>query len=241
MPANKIFNKSFVTHLVAVSFICVSYLINNPYYAHIAANIGYYSLTSALTNWIAIYMLFERVPFFYGSGVIETQFESFKKGIKQLVMQEFFTETNIEAVLDQTHIDQEKLLEIADRIDYDIVSQHLIDGLLETKLGNMISLIGGQGIVSLLKEPLKEKLRLAFHDMLTQEKLQKALLEVVSHHHSHFIETIEQIVNHRLEKLTPSMVKDIIQKMIREHLGWLVVWGGVFGGLIGAVLSFISK
>ena len=31
------------------------------------------------------------------------------------------------------------------------------------------------------------------------------------------------------------MVKEIIQTMIREHLGWLVVWGGVFGGLFGPV------
>ena len=26
---------------------------------------------------------------------------------------------------------------------------------------------------------------------------------------------------------------------LRQHLGWLVVWGGVFGGLLGAVFSFV--
>jgi len=26
-----------------------------------------------------------------------------------------------------------------------------------------------------------------------------------------------------------------VQKMIKEHLGWLVIWGGVFGGAIGAL------
>jgi hypothetical protein len=25
--------------------------------------------------------------------------------------------------------------------------------------------------------------------------------------------------------------------MIKEHLGWLVVWGGFFGGLLGLILS----
>jgi len=35
------------------------------------------------------------------------------------------------------------------------------------------------------------------------------------------------------------MVKEIIERMIQEHLGWLVVWGGVFGGLIGLVTTFI--
>ncbi|ETZ10388.1 hypothetical protein AJ90_15080 [Vibrio parahaemolyticus M0605] len=28
--------------------------------------------------------------------------------------------------------------------------------------------------------------------------------------------------------------------MIKEHLGWLVVWGGVFGGLIGVISTFIG-
>jgi len=31
----------------------------------------------------------------------------------------------------------------------------------------------------------------------------------------------------------------MIQKIIHEHLSWLVVWGGVFGGLIGVVSSFL--
>ena len=28
----------------------------------------------------------------------------------------------------------------------------------------------------------------------------------------------------------------MMANVIREHLGWLVVWGNVFGGLIGAVV-----
>ena len=35
------------------------------------------------------------------------------------------------------------------------------------------------------------------------------------------------------------MVKEIIQTMIREHLGWLVVWGGVFGGLFGLIAGVL--
>ena len=37
------------------------------------------------------------------------------------------------------------------------------------------------------------------------------------------------------------MVKQIVQDMIRHHLGWLVVWGGVFGGLIGLITSILNK
>jgi hypothetical protein len=31
----------------------------------------------------------------------------------------------------------------------------------------------------------------------------------------------------------------MVQDIIRQHLGWLVVWGGVFGGAIGAGFSFL--
>ena len=49
---------------------------------------------------------------------------------------------------------------------------------------------------------------------------------------------ISKIVDSRLDELTPIMVKEIIQDMIKKHLGWLVVWGGVFGGIIGFIGSF---
>ena len=48
---------------------------------------------------------------------------------------------------------------------------------------------------------------------------------------------IENILDARLADLSPNDVKIIIQKMIREHLGWLVVWGGFFGGLLGLICS----
>ncbi len=35
------------------------------------------------------------------------------------------------------------------------------------------------------------------------------------------------------------MVKDMVHTLMREHLGWLVVWGGVFGGLIGCCSALL--
>ena len=40
-----------------------------------------FALSGGITNWIAIHMLFEKIPF-YGSGVIPKRFEEFKTGIK---------------------------------------------------------------------------------------------------------------------------------------------------------------
>jgi hypothetical protein len=51
--------------------------------------------------------------------------------------------------------------------------------------------------------------------------------------------TIETIVTARLQELTPLMVKEMLHNLMREHLGWLVVWGGGFGGLIGVASVFL--
>jgi len=50
---------------------------------------------------------------------------------------------------------------------------------------------------------------------------------------------VSEIIDIRLAELTPKMVKEIIQTMIKKHLGWLVVWGGVFGGLFGLAAALI--
>ena len=47
------------------------------------------------------------------------------------------------------------------------------------------------------------------------------------------ITPLEKIIDKKLSELKPRHVKKIIEDMIRQHLGWLVVWGGVFGGVFG--------
>ena len=93
------FNKSLTTNIAAISIIAVSYLL--PKYNEIIYLIGLFALSGGITNWLAIHMLFEKVPFFYGSGVIPSRFEEFKLGIKHLVMTEFFTTQNINVFVEQ--------------------------------------------------------------------------------------------------------------------------------------------
>jgi hypothetical protein len=59
-------------------------------------SIGFFALSVVITNWLAIYTLFEKMPFLYGSGVIHNRFDEFKLAIKDLMMEQFFTQENIE-------------------------------------------------------------------------------------------------------------------------------------------------
>ena len=56
-------------------------------------------------------------------------------------------------------------------------------------------------------------------------------------HFEKFRPAVEKLVEGKLDQLQPEEVKSILEKIIRQHLGWLVVWGGVFGGVIGILAA----
>lgn len=230
------FNKSLLTHLIFVGVIIFSYCLENPY-CPLFKNIGYFSLSGALTNWLAIYMLFEKIPFLYGSGVIVHQFEKFKQEIRTLIMQQFFSEQNISQTLAcfpfQVPWDQ-----LADCLNYHTIYQALVEGIKQSSFGKMILMMNGEKTIESLREPVEKRLRQAVQHMLSEKALQQKLLEKFTQPQQ-FNQLLQQMVDNHLAQLTPQIVKTIIQKMIREHLSWLVVWGGIFGGLIGALVYFI--
>jgi uncharacterized membrane protein YheB (UPF0754 family) len=92
-----------------------------------------------------------------------------------------------------------------------------------------------------LREPFGSKLKEALKDVAHASEFQKHLRAQVSGFavSEQMLLQVNTLVQRRLEELTPQMVKEIMQQMIRDHLGWLVVWGGVFGGLIGLVTSWM--
>ena len=87
-------NKSLVTNLISILFILVGYIFQNQY-SNIFYSIGFFALSGSVTNWLAVQMLFEKVPFLYGSGVILDRFLDIKEGIKNLVLEELFSDDKI--------------------------------------------------------------------------------------------------------------------------------------------------
>jgi uncharacterized membrane-anchored protein YjiN (DUF445 family) len=230
-------NKSLITNLLALLLLLISFLLPHSIYQQIFANMGLFALSGALTNWLAIHMLFQKVPLLYGSGVILERFAEFKHAIKTLMMTEFFTPAHVTTVLaEQSGVMSEQLLPtLVEQINFETLYDGLIDTLLSSSLGNMIQLIGGKSALAPLKPTIAEKLAISlqqwFETPQAKQKFEAALTE------AKFVTAlttkIEQIIDQRLAELTPSLVRDIMQTMIRAHLGWLVVWGGVFGAVIG--------
>lgn len=227
-------NKSIATNVIALLVILLG-LTGDAYWQHVCLITGMFALSGALTNWLAVHMLFERVPGLYGSGVIPTHFEEFKQGIKKLVMEQFFNEKNLNEFFSKSEAEVENGLEkVLSTIDFDQVFDSLTEVILSSSLGSMLGMFGGEKALESLRKPFATKLSEVIKDLAhskeMKEKLRRQSIESL-------LSRIEPIVEQRLEQLTPELVKEIVQAMIRKHLGWLVVWGGVFGGLIGLLTA----
>lgn len=233
-------NKSLTTNSFAIIATLAGLLQDND----ILFSVGLFATSGALTNWLAVHMLFEKVPGLYGSGVIPARFEDFKLGIKTLMMEQFFTEENIERFLGADNGNQPNLhlAPVIQQVDFNPVYDGLIEVIESSSLGSMLSMVGGAAVLEPMREPFVTKVKGSMEEITQKEEfvaLLKAELEQPSVM-AEMSQKVEQVVEQRLDELTPELVKEIIQRMIREHLGWLVVWGGVFGGLIGLIVAVLQ-
>ena len=187
-------------------------------------------------------MLFEKVPGFYGSGVIPSRFEDFKEGIQSLIMQQFFTQENITRFFHESAQKSPDLSPLIDSVDLSPSFEALKDSVMKSKLGAALNMFGGASALDPIQPKFISEMRKAVKSITGSDDFQQKLQKLISGSgdHSALLERVNLIVEKRLEELSPQMVKNIIQHMIRTHLGWLVVWGGVCGGLIGLAASLIT-
>ncbi|MFM2587911.1 DUF445 domain-containing protein [Vibrio sp. TBV020] len=233
-------NKSLITNVIALVLLAGGHQTDNQ----IAFYAGLFAFSGAITNWLAIHMLFEKVPGLYGSGVIPARFEEFKAAIKNLMMEQFFTQENIDKFLSKEMAGGKSLnLEpVIEKIDFNPTFDSLVDVIANSQFGGMLAMFGGTEALQPLKQPFVEKMQTAIIDMSQSDTIKDALKEQFEAPAmmDEIRSNVENIIDQRLNELTPRLVKEMVQKMIKEHLGWLVVWGGVFGGLIGIASSFVA-
>ena len=232
-------NKSVLTNGVALALVLLGFALDNS----IVKTVGLFALSGAITNWLAVHMLFEKVPGLYGSGVIPQRFEDFKKGIRNLLMQQFFSPANIQRfIADRQQLPDLNLPAVIEKVDLAPTFDSLVAVIKESSFGQMLGMFGGVQALEPLRQPFVSKMTESlititqdpgFKSLIQQQLSQPDVADTLQLQ-------IENIVEQRLSELTPQLVKEIIQQMIKQHLGWLVVWGGVFGGLIGLVAALLA-
>ncbi|MGQ7843203.1 DUF445 family protein [Granulosicoccus sp. 3-233] len=257
------FDKHLTPNLLAAALVLLSFALPAPWQALVLST-GLFALSGALTNWLAVHMLFERVPGLYGSGVITLHFEEFKAGILRMVHEELFSKDKVERLLsagasagaatdagEQASKTQAKAGGLGDAIDLepmltaidlDAAYDQLVATIAESSFGSMLAMVGGEAALQPLREPFKDRMRGFLADAARSPRIQAAIGEQLGKAASseRFVNRLDQLLRARLDEMTPEMVRDIMQRMIREHLGWLVIWGGVFGGLIGLLAGLFG-
>ena len=223
-------NKSLLTNLISASITV--YGLFSPVYSTEIFMAGLFALSGGLTNWLAIHMLFEKIPLLYGSGVIPNRFQEFKDGLKELIMREFFSSESLSNFLQTKKLELNE--NVGEKLNYDLIFQKLLEAIQESSLGSMLNMMGGSKALLPLKEPIKIKIKEVFDDLsLKIENNEDTIYQLK--------ENIENIIDKRLNELTPEHIKIIMKNMIQKHLGWLVIWGGVFGFLIGLMLGILGN
>ena len=212
---------------------------------HLIFTVGLFALSGAITNWLAIHMLFEKVPGLYGSGVIPARFEDFKLAIRQLMMEQFFTKENIDRFLSSKSgsaapIDLSPVIE---KVDLSPAFDSLVSVIENSSFAPMLAMVGGTEALQPMKEPFIEKMKVSIQDITQSEQFNTLLRDELEQPNmiAGMQEKVSDIIEKRLNELTPQLVKEIIQTMIKEHLGWLVVWGGIFGGIIGLIAALTNN
>ena len=234
-------NKSIITNLIAFIATLVGYITQQ----HLIFTFGLFALSGAVTNWLAIHMLFEKVPGLYGSGVIPARFEDFKLAIRQLMMEQFFTKENIDRFLSSSSGGAAaiNLNPVIEKVDLSPAFDSLVSVIETSSFAPMLEMVGGSAALQPMKEPFIEKMKVSIQDITQSEQFNTLLRDELEQ--PNMIETMQEkvsdIIEKRLNELTPQLVKEIIQAMIKKHLGWLVVWGGIFGGVIGFIAALTNN
>ena len=134
------------------------------------------------------------------------------------------------------------LAPIINKVDLSPAFDNLIEVIEQSSFGSMLAMVGGSEALQPLREPFIEKMKQTMGDISQSDEFNTILREELEQPNvmAEMRDKVSDIIEKRLNELTPQLVKEIIQNMIKKHLGWLVVWGGVFGAIIGFVAAITN-
>mmetsp|Transcript_12404 Transcript_12404/g.15383 ORF Transcript_12404/g.15383 Transcript_12404/m.15383 type:complete len:328 (+) Transcript_12404:182-1165(+) len=250
---DKYFNKGNVSNIIALFMMILGLALyegqdgrngNAEVYSKYILSAGLFSFAGGITNWLAIKMLFDRVPFLIGSGVIAREFKGIRSSVKMAIMEMFFDSEFLEEYLGVRANELVHKLDIKGMVKTSLAHEKVYPILLEKleeakkgkkaysamlRMASKFSPRGMEGLVS-ASRPLMARVAADIIPVIVKNVNIADLVDI------EIIETeIDKLMTEKLELLTPELTKELLERVIREHLGWLVVWGNVFGGLIGIV------
>ena len=133
------FTKASITSGIALAITLISFLFES--YSNLLSSVGLFALSGSITNWLAVHMLFEKIPFLYGSGVIPNRFGQFKSELKTIIIVQFFDRERVKQFLVENKEGESG--GVFGGIDYGHIFDELVVAISSSKLGSMLQMVGG--------------------------------------------------------------------------------------------------
>jgi len=188
-------------------------------------------------------MLFDKIPLLYGSGVIPRRFKEIRETVKNVIMNTFFDESYLGSYLKQKAGQMMQDVKLEEKFTK-ILNSPEVEAVVEKKLAELSSRPEGVMFAMMGINPVQLKpIIMPFVVGMGSELLQVLgknmdLTQFISL--ERIRKELDDLMTTKLQELTPERVKKLMEDVIQEHLGWLVVWGNVFGGLIGIITRLVQ-
>merc|ERR1711933_12408 len=159
-----------------------------------------FAIGGGVTNWVAIKMLFDKIPLVYGSGIIPAQYEGIRRVVKNVIMKNFFDETFLNYYVKDKVLN----MDIKGKLE-DFCKSEKMEKILQGVFGNdagMLVPIVKPHIVKVgarLAPLIKDKIR----SMDLMKDLDSAKVEV------------DKMLTDRMLELTPDKVKVLLEEIMR--------------------------
>lgn len=189
-------------------------------------SLGLFAAAGGITNWAAIKMLFDKIPYVYGSGIIPARFREIREVVKGVIMKNFFDEV----YLGRYFKDQILAIDIEEKLEKFLQSDNM-EKIVEAVFGDdaktFLPMIKPYALKTGLKMAPLIKMKIREMDLVSDLKMVQG--------------QIDAMLTAKMEELTPDKVKLLLEEIMRKHLFWLVVWGNIFGGILGVISAALPQ
>lgn len=186
--------------------------------------LGLFGFSGGITNWLAIKMLFDRVPFLIGSGVITKQFKEIRQTVMDTVLETFFDSAFLgqyigdkAAELEQSDFLRKKIAGILEDDEVDAMLLKHLEALMLKPEGMMLAMIGmnAESLRPLVR-PMVLALDVEIAPMITSQFDPAKMIDTKA-----IRGQVKELMRTKMEMLTPEMVK-----AVRSRARLLGSWWG---------------
>ncbi|KAL5272267.1 hypothetical protein ACHWQZ_G000475 [Mnemiopsis leidyi] len=203
-------------------------------------SIGLFAFSGGFTNWIAIQMLFYKIPLVYGSGVLRRRYKAIRRAMKDMILGTFFQPEFLNKYIPQKLREAAAEADVENKINV-FLNTETGQKIIEDKIDQISASPEGQLVESMdinigTFKPLIKPVIISFLSDLGPSVLNHLIEpENGALNLEKLRDELDRYMSERMMEVTPQMIQDIMYTVVLQYLGWLIVWGCVFGGVMGAI------